>query len=205
MTNQLDNLKGERFGFLSVVDRLPNDVYGNVWWACTCVCGEQKCVRASALRNGKFFNCGKIECRFWSKVYRPEGDGCWLWTGGLKEFGHGAFKANGRCVGAHQFSWVLANGPVPCGKLLRHTCDVPACVRPTHIVLGTHQNNMDDMVERGRAHGGGGPKITEDVVRVLRDEYATGQVTQPQLADRHGQSVALVRRAINGVTWAQVH
>ncbi len=206
MANQLDNLKGEQFGFLSVVERLPNDEYGNVWWKCTCVCGAKKFMRASQLRKGKFFHCGRTECRFWSKVYKAPGAACWQWVGAVNDSGYGRFRNAGQTLPAHQFAWVFKHGPVPSGKLLMHKCDNRACVRPDHLEVGTHQQNMDDMVSKGRAGKGGSVRhLTEDVVRELRREYRTGDFTQKQLAEKLGLSVTLVRRALNGTTWAQVH
>jgi hypothetical protein len=206
MANALDNLKGEQFGFLSVVERLPSDVHNNVWWRCTCVCGATKLVRASCLRKGKFFHCGRIECRFWSKVYQAPGDSCWEWTGALKDSGHGVFSHLGRAVQAHQFAWELAHGALPQGAMLRHQCDNASCVRPSHLLPGTHQQNMDDMVSRGRAcHTNGHPVITPELAQELRVEYKPGRVTQKQLAARYGLSSSLVRRVLTGKTWAQVH
>ena len=38
------------------------------------------------------------------------------------------------------------------GQVARHSCDNPICCNPHHLSWGTHQDNMDDMVERDR-HG----------------------------------------------------
>jgi hypothetical protein len=45
---------------------------------------------------------------------------------------------------------MLAWGPVPPGKIVRHTCDNPPCVNPLHLMNGTSADNSRDMVLRGR-------------------------------------------------------
>lgn len=41
---------------------------------------------------------------------------------------------------------------VDCDELTRHTCDNPQCCNPDHLLIGTHQQNYDDMVSRGRGY-----------------------------------------------------
>jgi hypothetical protein len=95
------------------------------------------------------------DVRFWAKVSKdgPLAPGmttaCWLWTQRKDRWGYGKFKLAGREVGAHRFSLLLA-GIDPTGLLACHRCDTPACVRPDHIFLGTHLDNMRDMVAKGR-------------------------------------------------------
>lgn len=36
------------------------------------------------------------------------------------------------------------------GLAVRHTCDNPRCINPEHLILGTQQENIQDMMERGR-------------------------------------------------------
>lgn len=86
--------------------------------------------------------------RFWSRVDRS-GD-CWTWTGALVN-GYGRIKVEGRSVLAPRIAWELTNGPIPTGLEVRHHCDNPPCVRPEHLALGTHAENMDDSRRRGRA------------------------------------------------------
>lgn len=73
--------------------------------------------------------------RFWKFVDKT--GTCWLWTG-AKTKGYGRFGRQG----AHRFSWILANGPIPKGKCLDHLCRVPSCVRPDHLEPVTNRENI---------------------------------------------------------------
>jgi hypothetical protein len=99
------------------------------------------------------------EERFWAKVNKdgptqPHMDTpCWAWTAATHE-GYGVFIVPGseeyREQRAHRLSWTLANGPIPEGLQVLHRCDNPACVRVDHLFLGTHTDNMRDMVAKNR-------------------------------------------------------
>ena len=85
---------------------------------------------------------------FWSRVSRTES--CWLWTGPVDRKGYGLHGGRGL---AHRISWEMANGrAVPEGLFVLHHCDNPPCVNPAHLYDGTHQDNVNDMVARGRNH-----------------------------------------------------
>lgn len=92
--------------------------------------------------------------RFWKKVSKT--DHCWIWTGWCNpQYGHGQFRYEGKLLGAHVFSYMLHNNVEKPKLFVRHTCDNPPCVNPSHLLLGTHGDNMQDMVDRGRhkTHG----------------------------------------------------
>jgi hypothetical protein len=92
------------------------------------------------------------EARFWRFVRKDES--CWIWTGALHTQGYGRFKYLGALWFAHRFSYLLANGPIPESALVLHSCDVPACVNPAHLRIGTDLDNAMDRESRGRGNHG---------------------------------------------------
>ena len=85
----------------------------------------------------------------------PE-SGCWIWLGVVFGSGHGRVVINengvNRETGAHRLSWEVHKGAIPEGKHVLHTCDVPCCINPAHLYIGTHQDNMRDKAHRGRVN-----------------------------------------------------
>ena len=76
---------------------------------------------------------------------------CVLWTGGKISTGYGKkYLGAGKERTAHRWTWEQANGPIPDGLIVRHSCDVRLCVNLEHLLLGTQQDNVNDMIERGR-------------------------------------------------------
>ena len=85
---------------------------------------------------------------FWARVIKS--DGCWEWSGATNGHKYGRVMKGGRWTGAHRVSWVIHHGKIPDEALVLHRCDNPSCVNPAHLFLGTQEDNIRDMVRKGR-------------------------------------------------------
>lgn len=151
-----------------------------------------------------------LVARFWSHAkrdrdYDPENDRdglgpCLLWTGARTKAGYGTFSVGDVKVLAHRLAWRIRNGPIPPDTLIRHRCDVPRCLRPSHLEPGTTADNMRDAVKRGR-HGTA--RLTIDQVRRIRELRETGE-TMPAIAAAIDSTPVLVRNVLRGISYTWV-
>lgn len=91
----------------------------------------------------------ELQKRFWAKVTKTKG--CWNWQACVNESGYGIFGIQKKRIDrAHRISWRLTKGEIPKGIFVCHACDNPRCVKPAHLFLGSNQDNVTDMVRKGR-------------------------------------------------------
>lgn len=85
---------------------------------------------------------------------RWKDSGCWPWPLYKNEKGYGVICFDGNKYSVHRLSFQVFKGIIPDGFVVMHECDNPACFNPDHLFLGTQQENMDDMVRKGRSRSG---------------------------------------------------
>lgn len=98
----------------------------------------------------------EIRDRFWAKVDIRNPDDCWEWKGYCKKptdssrLPYGRFSIMGKQWGAHRFAYVLSKGEIGIGLCVCHACDNPKCCNPSHLWVGTREENNKDMHAKGR-------------------------------------------------------
>lgn len=134
---------------------------------------------------------------FWPRIPSHLGpDVCWPWPGPFDPDGYGSW--GGQKV--HRILCEQAQGPVPTGLNVLHSCDNPPCCNPAHLRPGTHTTNMRDMVIRDR-ESRPAAKITPEVASVIRLRYAQGGISQRALAQDAGLGQSQVSRIVNRHHW----
>lgn len=85
-------------------------------------------------------------------------NGCWLLKPSPSNKGYAKIEVNGVNKRAHRISYETFVGPIPKGLLVLHHCDVRHCVNPEHLWIGTHKDNTQDMIKKGRDRFAGRPR-----------------------------------------------
>ncbi len=147
-----------------------------------------------------------------SRVERVTESGCHLWTGRVEKSGYGRIekkiKGKKHRFRAHRIAWEQVNGPIPEGMFICHRCDVRSCVNPGHLFIGTHEDNMADMVRKGRSASSlgisknsglanGRVKLTEEQIRLIRDDVRMQKV----IAGEYGITQSTVSKIKLGKRW----
>lgn len=137
-----------------------------------------------------------------------------MWTASIDKCGYGRVTAGPRqrkILNAHRVAWELVYGPIPARRHVLHKCDNPRCVRPEHLFLGTHQDNMDDMVTKKRSRPkpnqrgsqNDSARVTEQEVALIRKLYAQG-VFQVEIGARFGIAQTTVSKIVRRATWGHI-
>src|SRR5216683_2220131 len=157
-----------------------------------------------------------FEERFWEKVKKLSP--CWIWIGATTPQGYGSIatiRINGKGFTelAHRVAYELTYGDIPRGMFVCHTCDNRFCVNPSHLFLGTHQDNMQDMHQKGRSiehtkperHARGErqhlAKLTAEQVQEIRSRIIGKRGERATLAREFGISKSAMSSLLNGETW----
>lgn len=152
---------------------------------------------------------GSAEERFWKKAKgSADPNVCWLWHGATNDAGYGQLSVDGKLEYAHRFSFRTYKRSLRSGEIVLHSCDTPACINPNHLFAGTHQENTDDKINKGRdrkARGKDHPsvRLTEDKVREI-DQLLRQGTTQRGIAAQYGVAHTTIEAIAIGRSWKHV-
>jgi len=121
--------------------------------------------------------------------------------------GYGLIMIGNKRHRVHRISYMrFVRDNIPSGMLVRHSCDVKACINPEHLSIGTVQDNSNDFGERqGHPKGELAPncKLKKSQVSEIRDLYSKGS-TQQQLANLFGVSQNMISHIILRKSWSHI-
>jgi len=147
--------------------------------------------------------------RFMAKVFVPnDPDACWEWKAAKRNDGYGQFSLNRKPIGAHIVSYQFFCGEISKGMCVCHKCDNRSCVNPKHLFLGTHKENMADMVRKKRQSDRKGSKnsraiLKEDDILKIRKLFET-KLTQTEIGKMFGVSYEVIGMIKRGRNWSHV-
>jgi HNH endonuclease len=132
-------------------------------------------------------------------------DQCWLFVTSINSEGYGTMFNGTSIENAHRIAYRLLCGPIENGLYVLHRCDVRNCIKPSHLFLGTNQDNMEDMIRKGRAvkargTKNGSSKLSEKQIK----EILLSSEPQDVLAKRFGISQSHVSQIQTRKIWKHI-
>lgn len=112
-----------------------------------------------------------IKCKLLSGIKKTE-NGCWL----FKKSTSGSYSKirwKKKWYSAHRCSYEVFKGEIPEGKWVCHRCDIPKCINPDHLFIGSASENRKDCIKKGRSNSNIGEnsvfaKFTDTQVEEMR-------------------------------------
>lgn len=163
----------------------------------------------------------KLEDKFWRRVEKKEF--CWEWIGskfrgGYGQLTHGEEIYQHKNLKAHRVSYEIHFGKIPEDKIVCHHCDNASCVNPDHLFLGTWQDNVQDMIQKGRRFNtegekNGQSKLTDNQVKEIREKYKMNEITgrylrkkysNAKLAKEYGITQSVISDIITYKKWKHI-
>lgn len=151
--------------------------------------------------------------RFWSKIDKRGENECWDWTRGMHH-GYGNFhiRRNNRdtVVVSTRYMWEITFGKIPDGFLVCHKCDNRACVNPSHLFLGTYDDNAKDRDSKNRfvklqGEDIGTSRLTNDDILAIRKDYTPHKYgSVKNLANKYNISITHIHRIIKRKVWFHI-
>lgn len=139
------------------------------------------------------------------KKIEIDANGCWNWVGCTLKSGYGQIRDGYSKIPVHRASFSVFVGDIPFGMFVCHKCDNKKCCNPDHLFVGTHQDNMDDKVNKGRQQRLGGElcgrhKLSSIDVIKIRSSKKTGYALAKEYDVDFGTIYAILKRK----TWKNI-
>lgn len=169
--------------------------------------GSAKARASEDMRAAASQRWGTPEQRFWRKVVKQQGEGCWEWIGCITKTGYGNMTFQRKTWKSHRRSWIMHYGQIPEGLDVLHKCDNKVCVRPDHLFVGTAKDNALDASKKGKMHPGektAQSKLKEHQVLKIRERYLGGDTNLRMLGNDFGVHRKTVEDIIHRVTWKHI-
>jgi biotin operon repressor len=144
-----------------------------------------------------------LEVRLRRYIVIGDIDECWLWIGRRDRDGYGSLSVDRTSRHVTRIIWELLFGQIPSGLCVCHTCDNPPCCNPKHLWLGTNQDNVNDMMAKGR-HVVGNRKLSAEQVLEIRDLVKRNEISNVKIAELYGVSNQLVGLIARRKIWVHV-
>jgi nucleoside 2-deoxyribosyltransferase len=149
--------------------------------------------------------------KFWEKVKIGGPNECWPWTRFVEKNGYARAYTNGKRMAAHRVAFLLAKGPIPDSLNVLHKCDNRKCCNPSHLFLGTHQDNILDAISKNRiprllqpGSKHRGAKLKEADVLFIREQVRSGKRTRKELAEKFGVSYFTICAVVSKQHWNHI-
>jgi hypothetical protein len=133
--------------------------------------------------------------------------GCYLWVGRYSRDGYGQVYYKGTQARAHRVAYLEHKEDIPEGTQVCHACDVPICINPSHLFLGTHKVNHEDCTRKGRRPYGdraGSRKLSSRDIPKIKKLWNKG-FYQQEIADMYGVHQTAISRILLGKTWSHAN
>lgn len=131
--------------------------------------------------------------RIKARVLKQE-NGCWNWPGSIDKDMYGSIRVGAKVMSTHRAAYLCVHGLIARGKVIRHTCDNRACCNPDHLLVGDHEDNNQDIVDRGR---GMARRILSEEERAQVVAMRKGGATKRAIAQALHCNWAIVSRVID--------
>jgi len=144
------------------------------------------------------------------KNYQIDSNGCWIFGGYHDKNGYGVFThGRGKQLRAHRASFEFHHGGLNAEMLVCHSCDNPSCINPNHLFTGTHKDNTQDMIKKGRMANQKGSKhpsakLNEEQIYFIKNQRLRGEKLK-DIAIQFNVSFQAISSICRGKSWNHIN